>query len=440
MAIGEIKKKQLLDPTSPDYRIHPVLSDYILSKMAVEKDINETHIKIADLFENLWKSAPTYSALSAQYGSLTYYHSILAGKFNKAKEIQAVYLLEAKNAGIELYKNRNYADAMKYLEAAKEMNYENPDPIYDYYYALCLDRLSDTNRAIEIMKDLIKKEPSISRYYHSLGLFQRKMKMIDDALESFRQAITYAQGKAKIIPTISLALLLFENSSSYNNYLSESRNIILNIYDDNQYNPYVVDAAAKILIKNEEVDFAIHVLSKALNVTPNDPKLHHRIGMILKDTGNYIAARDYLENAVKSPRPNVSVYSALADVYLNLKDDKKAEQVLEQFPGSKWNDPAYLCTKANILRFRNKLKDAEPLIERAIDIAGNDPLIYSCAVQIKIDKVRNACSIGMRQEALIALEEAKKYLKMGLELDPDYDGLLSLKHNLEEVQLHYGLK
>ena len=91
--------------------------------MAVKKDISEIHAKIADLFEGLWKSAPQYSAVAAQYGSLTYTHSILGGKFDKAKEIQAEYLLEAKNAGIELYKNRNYTGAIKYLESAKEMDF-----------------------------------------------------------------------------------------------------------------------------------------------------------------------------------------------------------------------------------------------------------------------------------------------------------------------------
>ena len=162
--------------------------------------------------------------------------------------------------------------------------------------------------------------------------FQRKMKMVDDALESYRQAIAYSQGKGKIVPTIGLALLLFENSSSYNNYLAESRNIILSIYDNNKYNPDVVDATAKILIKNDEVEFAIHVLSAALNVTPNDPKLHHRIGMILKDTGNFIALVIILKTTVNSPRPNVSVYTALADVYLNLKDDKKLNKYWNNIP------------------------------------------------------------------------------------------------------------
>ncbi len=147
--IGGLREKQLLDPSSQGYCLHGILSDYVSEYIAIPKEIMEAHAQLATLFENEWKKAPGNSAASAQYGSLAYFHNISAGRVEEAKQFKLAYLMEAKDAAIELYRRGQYSVALTYLENAKKVD-ETPDPIYDFYYALSLGRLGRSEEALPV--------------------------------------------------------------------------------------------------------------------------------------------------------------------------------------------------------------------------------------------------------------------------------------------------
>lgn len=436
--IGNIKNKQLLDPTSENYRLHPILSDYIKSTMATSSEIVNVHSKLASIFEKEWKSAPKYSAISAQYGSLTYYHSISAGKFKESEGIKVAFLVEAKDAAIELYRRREYDNALKYLENAKKIfNYS--DPIYDFYSALCLNRIGRTKEAIPILEELINAQPQVSRYHHSLGICKKKINDLNGALSSFRSAVSSAKGRGKIVPLVSLADLLFEMRSKDNNHLNEAKSLILQALDLSPNDSDVVSIAAKILMEVGEEKKALSILYSALNESPSDEHLQHRIGMILKEMGKLRDAQSYLENATTDPTLRYSI-TALADVYLLLGEVEWAEETLDKFEGNKSNDVIYLVTKGNILRVKNELDDAEIYLEKAIKLSPKNPIPYGVMANIKLAKANKAISQNLRQEGLICLDEANKYIELGLEKEPENEGLLSTKHQIDDLNLKLGFK
>lgn len=436
--IGNLRNKQLLDPTSENYRLHTILSDYVKSTMATSSEILNVHSKLASIFEKEWKSAPKYSASYAQYGSLTYYHSISAGKFKESEDIKVAFLVEAKDAAIELYRRREYDIALKYFENAKKIfNYS--DPIYDYYTALCLNRLGKTREAIPILEELIQIQPQVSRYHHSLGVCKKRINDWNGALSSFRSAVSTGRGRGKIVPLVSLADLLFEMRNKDNNYLNESKNLILNTLEKSPNDSDVVSVAAKILMEVGEKDKALSILYNALNESPSDEHLQHRIGMILKDMGRLKDAQSYLENATSDPTLRYSI-TALADVYLKLGEVEWAEETLDKFEGNKSNDVIYLVTKGNILRVKNEFDEAELCLQKAIKLSPKNPIPYGVMANIKLSRANDAISQNLRQQALIYLDEANRNIEIGLEKGPENEGLLSTKHQIEDLNLKLGFK
>lgn len=432
--IVSLSEKQLLDPTSEGYRLHDILSDYVLESMTTPKEIMETHAKLAMLFKSEWQSAPEMTSASALYGSLSYYHNISAGHVEDAKHIKIAYLEEAKDAAIELYRRKQYKIALTYLENVRKMD-KIPDPIYDFYYALSLSRLERPEQSLPILQNLTSQFPKISRYHHALGETLRRLKRYNEALESFRKAVaTSSSLQGKAVPMASLASLLCDMGK-----IKEADPLSKRALEIAPRNSGVVSTAVKILEKSGDIHKALEVLSDALRTFPTNAHLNFRAGMILKQMGQFAEAKNHLEQAVKDPALSFS-YTALADVYLLLGNDKKAEEVLEKFPGKKRDNTSYLSIKGNILRCRGEFEKSAIHLKRALNLEPNNPVHHGGLAQLKLDQAKESISKGDKESALIYIKEAKIYLSEGLHIDKNDEALLTIKHSIDEFIFRIGFK
>lgn len=432
-AIGRLAEKQLLDPSSQGYGLHGILSDYVSESMATPKEIMEAHAQLATLFENEWKRAPEASAASAQYGSLSYFHNISAGHIEEAKQIKIAYLEEAKEAAIELYRRGQYETALAYLENARKIE-RDLDPIYNFYYALSINRLGKSKDALPIIENLANKFPRVSRYHHALGTIQRRLKRDSEALESFRKAVVTASPQRKSVPLASIADVLYDMDE-----IEEAKRLSLQALELAPQDSWIVSTAVKVLEKSGDLNKALEILLDALRISPTDAHLHFRAGMILKQLGIFVQAKDHLEKAASDPALSFS-YTALADVYLQLGNDRKAEEILEKFPGKKHIDASYLSTKANILRRRGEFEDAERLLKQALNLEPKNPIHYGGMAQLKFDRAQEAVSNGEKQRALIYIDEANTFILNGLQRDKDNEVLLTIKHDIDDLKFRIGLK
>ncbi len=156
--------------------------------------------------------------------------------------------------------------------------------------------------------------------------------------------------------------------------------------------------------------------------------------MLLKKMGLYSEAKDHLEQASSNPALGFSI-TALADVYLELGDEIRAEEVLEKFPGSKQRNSSYLATKANVLRRKGDYKGAEVLLKKAIYLQPNNIVLFGGLAQTKLEETQSFARMGDKQSALICIEEAKNTLSKGLIIEKDNELLLSLSHMISKVEL-----
>jgi len=424
--------KQLLDPTSQGYSLHGIMRDYVKETLASPKEIMECHRKLAYIFESEWKKAPEMSATSAQYGSFAFFHSFSAG-LKEATDIKLAYLKEAKDAAIELYRRGQYDTALAYLENARKMD-KKPDPIYDFYYALSLNRRGRSEEALPIMKDLTERFPRISRYHHGLGTIFRWLHRYKEAERAFQRAIATAKPNKKDAPLCSLADLLCTMKRE-----REALPLVEEALEINPRKSSVVATAVKVFEECDKDLGGLGIILNALKKHPNDARLHFRAGMILKRSGAFKDAKKHLEIASSDPAFAYS-YIALADVHLQLGDDKTAEEVLENFPGKKWSHTGYLSMQATILRRRENFKEAENYLKKAIKLEPENPIHYGGLAQLKYEQAQQAIFKGQKQRVYIYIEEARASLSKGLELDRYNEVLLSIEHDINGLEYMLGRK
>ncbi|MDP2920244.1 MAG: TIR domain-containing protein [Dehalococcoidia bacterium] len=426
--VESIKHKQLLDPTSQGYALHSILRDYVSESMSVPNEILECHRKLADLFDREWRIALSYSAERAEFASLCHFHTIASGGRRRARLIEKDYLEEAKAAAVELYRRGQYGVALTYLEAAKRMG-GTSDPVYDFYYGLCLNRLGRSKDALDVLSDLAVKFPRVSRYHHAVGTVLRYLGKNDEALAAFRKAVALATVRGKVTPLCSLADLLTEMGRA-----SEAITLIEEALDLEPGKSFVVATASMVYDAIGQKDKALSIIRDGLRISPGDSRLHHRAGILLKGKGILVEAKEHLEQASRDPSLGFSV-TALADVYLELGEDKKAEETVDRFPGNKQRSTSYLSTKANILRRKGDYDTAETLLKKALRLEPKNVIICGGLAQVQLDKAQSLINNNDKQSALISLEETKGSISRGLEIEPDNKTLLSLEHRVKQVLL-----
>lgn len=421
--IETIKKKQILDPTSYGYSLHNILKDYITESIGLPKDILDAHGQLSRLFDMQWKRSIPMSAQRAEFASLCHYHTFASGSIRRAKLIEADFLDEAKAAGIELYRRGQYKNASAYFSSVRNISTKS-DPICDFYYGLSLNRLDRHDEALKIIQDLVRQFPRVARYYHAQGTIYRNLEKIPEALDSFRQAVALSTGRGRSTPLCSLAETLSD--------MGKSKDAIPFVEEALNLEPgksFVIAAASKVYYDVGNVDTALQIILEGLRISPNDTRLHHRAGMILKNARMFPKAKEHLEQASKDPALSYSVI-ALADVYLELGQINEADEIIEKYPGNKQKSPAYLTTKANILRRQNDFKNAEILLQKAIRVQPSDIMPYGLMATVKLEKGKLQLSKGEKEVSRISFLEAKKYISDGLAIDSKDESLLSVQHEL----------
>lgn len=431
-AISKIARKQLLDPTSQGYTLHGIISDFVSESIAKPGEIKAAHGQLADLFRNEWMGAPEKSAASAEYGGLAWFHSLSAGRVEEASNLRIAYLEEAKQAAVESYRRGEYKTTVTYVETVKKMD-GRPDPTCNFYYALALNRMERSNEALLIMQNLVNEFPERSDYHHGLGTILKWLHRNEDALVEFRRAVVTSR-RPNSTALASLADLLCDMGN-----VEEAKGFAEEAFKVDPGKSHVVSIMSRVLEESGDLEGALSIVSTALRKAPTDARLHGRAGMILKRIRRFPEARDHLEQAVSDPTLTFS-YTALADVYLRMREYGKAEDALNKFPGDRRSSASYLSTKANILRHKKDFDEAERCLSRALGIEPDNPVHYGGMAQLYLDQAGEAASKERRQPVLIYIEKARASVEKGLSKSGDIEPLLSIKHAINQFESSIGLR
>jgi tetratricopeptide (TPR) repeat protein len=200
---------------------------------------------------------------------------------------------EHLEAGITLYKQKQYTQALDEFKLAKAMDLSDPRP--NYYIGKIFAENGEPDKAMENFEASIKRDPNYIDSHLELAAIYMSASMWTDALAQYDEII-------RIDPLRAEAHF--------------SRGVVLNSMQ-----------------KDQE---AVREFEEALKLKPDYGRAHYNIGVILFRKGFKNEALSEFQKAVTTEKKNYDAYKYLGLIYLDrYNDDIKAIRQLESSGGSK---------------------------------------------------------------------------------------------------------
>ncbi len=237
-----------------------------------------------------------YIALHADSDEALYLLGFVLHRENKASESLEVYTKAAalktptgedlKIVGLDYVLLNDYANAIKWLEKAVQLDPKNKDAWYDLgraYYTRGL--LPESRRAFLTVLDL---DPRNARAENNLGLILESGAKPNEALEAYRKAMEWQAG-------------------------SEHRS----------EQPYL--NFGNLLLELDRVGEAIAPLEKAVEVGPDNASCHLKLGAAYLRANRMREAQRELEKAERLDPENTAIHYQLARLYKQTHQTEKAQ-------------------------------------------------------------------------------------------------------------------
>ncbi len=237
-----------------------------------------------------------YVALHSDSDEALYLLGFVLHRENKASESLEIYTKAAalktptgedfKIVGLDYVLLNDYANAVKWLEKAVELEPKNKDAWYYLgraYYSRSL--LRDSRRAFLTVLDL---DPRDARAENNLGLVLQSEAKPDEAMAAYRKAMEWQAGGAH-----------------------QSEQPFLNL--------------GSLLLELDRAGEAIAPLEKAAELGPDNGSCHLKLGTAYLRVNRLLEAQRELEKAKRLEPENAAIHYQLARVYKQTQQIDKAK-------------------------------------------------------------------------------------------------------------------
>jgi tetratricopeptide (TPR) repeat protein len=240
---------------------------------------------------------------------------------------------EHLQAGITLYKQKKYTEALDEFKLAKAMDLSDPRP--NYYIGKIFAENGEPDKAMENFEASIKRDPNYIDSHLELAAIYMSASMWADALAEYDDIIRLDPLKAEA---------------------HFSRGVVLSSMQKDQD--------------------AVKEFEEALKLKPDYGRAHYNIGVILFRKGFKTEAFSEFEKAVATEKKNYDAYKYMGLIYLDKYNAEiKAIQQLESSGGSKAAIDAKKAenqkNKQIVLEYLNKsleIFSSQPDVKRVVDL------------------------------------------------------------------------
>jgi tetratricopeptide (TPR) repeat protein len=251
---------------------------------------------------------------------------------------------------------RQYAQAIKYLQLALEINPENISALHEL--ALCYERTDDLSQGIKYYQKYLDLDPFAEHIWFSIGMLYSSLERYDKAIEAFDYAIA-------IMPDYTSAYFSKANAyiqaGKFYEAIAQYEEIIALEFDNLQAFCYMGECYEKLGMFRR----ALYFYRKAREIDNNYPDAWYGMGMANFELGECETALKYIKGAIRLDPENPDYWYTMGEIYRKVgKTDKSVEafnRTVELDP----NDYEAWLSHADIFFRENKLKDAINVLRKA---------------------------------------------------------------------------
>ncbi|KFB78390.1 TPR domain protein [Candidatus Accumulibacter phosphatis] len=304
----------------------------------------------------------------------------------QAREVQ-LYLARA------LVGEKRYGEAKAQFERLLLANPNNPDVVFPV--AILALQENDRTLAETQLKHLVTLDiPDKSAAYFYLGQLAEEGKRADEALAAYRQV---GQGEHYLPAQIRSAGILNNQGK-----LDEARRQLRDAAAQNPSSRVQLSIAEAALLRDaKQTETALALLDQELGTQPEQPELLYESALLAEKLGRLEIMESRLRKLLELQPENAQAYNALgyafADRNIRLPE---ARQLIEKALQLAPNDPFILDSMAWVLYRQSDLEGALALLQRALALR-SDPEIAAHTGEV-------LWMLGRKDEAQRTLREAHK--------------------------------
>ncbi len=291
-----------------------------------------------------------------------------------------------------LVAEKRYDDARKEFETLLRLNPENPDVLFAVgILSLQLNDVATAEKNLKHFMTLGQGEQDAARFY--LGQIAEQAGRNDEALDWYRAV---AAGEQKVPAHVRAAQLLVQQ-----NKLDEARDQIAIARASTPTDTRLITAEAQLLRDASRFADAFDLLSRGLADQPEQPELLYEVALLAEKLGKNEVLESNLRKLIRLKPDYAHAYNALgyslADRGERLDEAQRLiEKALELAP----DDPYILDSKGWLLYRRGDRSGSYAVLNKALSLRP-DPEIAAHVGEV-------LWSMGRREEALKTWNEAAK--------------------------------
>lgn len=265
--------------------------------------------------------------------------------------------------------------------------------------------------AKEALLSAVALEPALSAPYNYLGLLYRDQDDLETSLYYFNKSLEVEENERTFtfLGSIQQQLGLIEEAQeSFRQALHLNSN-----YEEAYYN-------LAVILSCEQPAEAISLLQKAVEIDPEYAIAHRELGWLLRGIDQYPEAEYHLRRAIELDSSNGWAYLYLGNLLWATGDLAAAEQAFKKAIEI-WPDgsPSYWGL-ALFYHHRERTQEAENLYKKALQIDPDDP--------------EANLRFGIYLKDIGKYKKARVYLERALNLDPDNERATTILSELRDRQ------
>lgn len=213
----------------------------------------------------------------------------------------------------------------------------------EYSEAMHLVRTGSYEKAENMYRKLIEREPENPRYHYALGNVLGRLKRYEEALKERKTAVELEPDKGAY--HVGLGVTFYE-MDQYEEALEEIEKALELEPDRADYH----SSLGLILCEIRDYDKALSEMQRALELEPDHARNYHRLGIILSRMGRYGEALSAMQKALELDPEHTDYYDTLGLILYELGRYEEAMKEIERALDLEPDNEQYLASKERILR------------------------------------------------------------------------------------------
>jgi tetratricopeptide (TPR) repeat protein len=375
-ALAEALSYSLVQDAEDGYpRLHPLVREYFLQDFRQRDDQRERADELAGEMLAFLDALTPGTRLHVSCALATFRLLGLALRITEARAVRANLLGPIFEAGVELYRQGRWRDALANFDVIVGWYDDHMDALL--YRARCLARLGDVAEARKVMGGLLASHPDDRQVLRVAGRVAYIARDWLEAIGYYRRALDRGPAFAPLLQDLAQALLKVEE-------WQRAREVLERLVDTGGGDAYTFGLLADVLDRVGAGPEALENARLACRYDRRNPHHLRRLGELSRRAGHFVQAREAYERALAVDPRSQEARLGLAATLLDLGDAGKSQRMLAGVRSERLDSHAeYRVLAARHALRTGDLKQARRLAEQGVGDTAS-PLLLRTAAEVHL--------------------------------------------------------